>query len=129
MTRYSVQPRDQIFVKGYRFLSFAKNMGKNIGKNISKSLSSQYSQKLLDHLNNLQQMHLKLLQKESFKKTAEATGHLIGTKIVNKITKTQKNSQENNLKIVINGYDKEIPKERYISPEERQEITDELRLK
>ena len=28
MTRYSVQPR--IFVKGYRFLSFAKNMGKDI---------------------------------------------------------------------------------------------------
>ena len=39
MTRYSVQPKDGIFVKGYRFLSFAKkNMGKNIGKNISKSL-------------------------------------------------------------------------------------------
>ena len=29
--RYSVQPRDRIFVKGYRFLSFAKNMGENIG--------------------------------------------------------------------------------------------------
>ena len=28
--RYSVQPRDPIFVKGYGFLSFAKNMGKNI---------------------------------------------------------------------------------------------------
>ena len=28
---YSVQPRDRIFVKGYGFLSFAKNMGKNIG--------------------------------------------------------------------------------------------------
>ena len=33
---YSVQSRDQIFVKGYGFLSFAKNMGKNIGKKISK---------------------------------------------------------------------------------------------
>ena len=28
MTRYSVQHRDQIFVKGYGFLSSAKNMGK-----------------------------------------------------------------------------------------------------
>ena len=36
---YSVQPRDRIFVKGYEFLSFAKNMGKNIGKNISENLS------------------------------------------------------------------------------------------
>ena len=35
MTRYSVQPRDQIFVKGYGFLSFAKNIDKNISKNLS----------------------------------------------------------------------------------------------
>ena len=34
MTRYSVQPRDRIFVKGYGFLSFAKNMCKDIGKNM-----------------------------------------------------------------------------------------------
>ena len=37
--RYSVQPRHRVFVKGYGFLSFAKNMGKNIGKNISKNVS------------------------------------------------------------------------------------------
>ena len=42
MMGYSVQPRDQIFVKGYGFLSFAKNMGKNIGKNINKNLSRKY---------------------------------------------------------------------------------------
>ena len=47
--RYSVQPRDRTFVKGYRFLSFAKNMGTSIVTNISKSLSSKYFQKLLDH--------------------------------------------------------------------------------
>ena len=49
MMRYSVQPRDRIFVKGYGFLFFAKNIGKNIGKNISKIFSGKYSQKLLDH--------------------------------------------------------------------------------
>ena len=49
MTDYSVQPRDQIFVKGYEVLSFAKNMGKNIGKNICKNLSSKYIQKRLDY--------------------------------------------------------------------------------
>ena len=47
MARYSVQPRDRMFVKGYRLLSFVKNRGKNIGKNIKKILSSKYSQKLL----------------------------------------------------------------------------------
>ena len=40
MTRYSVQPRDRIFVKGYGFLSFAENMDKHIGKNITKNLRS-----------------------------------------------------------------------------------------
>ena len=32
MTCYSVQPKDRIFVKGYGFLSFARNRGKNVGK-------------------------------------------------------------------------------------------------
>ena len=32
MIRYLVQPRDQVFVKVYGFLSFAKNMGKNISE-------------------------------------------------------------------------------------------------
>ena len=37
--RYSIEPRDRIYVKGYGFLSFAKN----IGKNISKSMRNKYS--------------------------------------------------------------------------------------
>ena len=45
MTHYSVQPRDQIFVKGFGFLSVARNVGKNISKNVS----IKYSQKILDH--------------------------------------------------------------------------------
>ena len=44
MTRYSVQLRDRIFVKGYGFLTLARNMGRNIGKNISKNLLSKNSQ-------------------------------------------------------------------------------------
>ena len=39
MTRYSVQPRYRIFVKGYGFLSFAKKMSKNIRKNLSGKYS------------------------------------------------------------------------------------------
>ena len=73
--RYSVQPRKQIFVKGYGFLSFARNMSKNIGKNISENLIGicgsgmlNMRQNIFDHAKNLQQIHLKLLQKESFKK-------------------------------------------------------------
>ena len=36
MTCYSLQQRDWIFVKGYEFLPFAKDIITNIGKNISK---------------------------------------------------------------------------------------------
>ena len=68
MTKYSVQPRDQIFVKDYGFLSFAKNMGKNIGINISKTLVANVARNFLIMLNNLQQMRLKLLRKKHFKK-------------------------------------------------------------
>ena len=45
MTRYSNEPRDEIFVKGYRFLSFTKNISENIGKNVS----GKYSKKPLGH--------------------------------------------------------------------------------
>ena len=69
----------------------------------------------------MQQMHLKL-------KTAEATCDLIGNKIANKITKVSKSSLQNNSEIITNEHDQEIPKERYISPEERQKIIGDLRL-
>ena len=32
--KYSLEPRDKTFIKGYKFLPFAKNMGKNMDKNI-----------------------------------------------------------------------------------------------
>ena len=63
-------------------------------------------------LNNLQKMRLKLLQKESFKKTAEATGHLVGNKIAYKITRSSKTSPQDNLEM-----DEEILKEKNIFPE------------
>ena len=39
--KYSIEPKDRIYVKWYGFLSCAKNMGKN--------LSNKYDQKLLDN--------------------------------------------------------------------------------
>ena len=54
---------------------------------------------------------------------------MIGNKISNKNIKVLQNSQQNNLEAVINENNKEIPKERYMSSEERQEIIDDFRLK
>ena len=36
---YSIEPKDRVYVKGYGFLSFAKNMGTH--------LSNKYGQKIL----------------------------------------------------------------------------------
>ena len=37
--RYSIEPRDRIYVKGYGFLSFAKNMGKILSKKYGRKNS------------------------------------------------------------------------------------------
>ena len=44
------------------------------------------------------------------------------------ITKTSKNSQQDNSETVTNTNDKEMSKEIYISPEERQKIIDNLNV-
>ena len=72
---------------------------------------------------------IKTFSKRVNEKTAEATGDLISNKIVNRITIVSKDSQENISEAVTNNHDKEIPKEKYAPPEERQEIINELRLK
>ena len=82
--RYSIEPRDRIYVKGYGFLSFAKNMG--------KSLSNKYGQKLLDSAKKSTTDAIKTASKRAIQKTAEATGDLIGNKIADKITSVSKKS-------------------------------------
>ena len=60
--RYSLEPKDRIYVKGYGFLSFAKNIGTN--------LSSKYGKKL-DSAKKSTTDAIKLLQKEQSKKQQE----------------------------------------------------------
>ena len=124
MTQYSVQPGEKIFVKGYGFLSLAKTMSTNIGKNTSQHLSCKHSQKLLDHAKQSATDALKIVTQ----KTTEAASDLFGNKIADRITKVSKTSAQNSLEIVKNENNKEIPKEIYISPEERYKIIDDLRL-
>ena len=105
--RYSIEPRDRIYVKGYGFLSFAKNMGKN--------LSNKYSQKLLDTAKKSTTDPIKTASKRAIQKTAEATDDLIGNKITDKITSVSKKVQNNELKAG-NGIPKDVPKKKmYIS--------------
>ena len=58
---------------------------------------------------------------------------MIGNKTADAVTtsydyKITKNSQEDNSEKVTNEYDKDMQKERYISPEKRQKIINELRI-
>ena len=120
--RYSVETRDRIYVKAYGFLSFAKNM--------AKSLSNKYGQKLLDSAKKSITNAIKFASKRVIQKTAEATGDLIGKTIADKITNV---SKKESTKVLPNNETEEdveitTPKKRYISPEERKQIIEELRL-
>ena len=64
---HSIEPRDQVSVTGYGFLSFAENMGGSIGKNISKNLSSKHIKKLLDHAKQFSTDAFKTALKKQFK--------------------------------------------------------------
>ena len=117
--RYSIEPKDRIYVKGYVFLSFAKNMGTD--------LSNKYGQKLIDTAKKSTTYAIKTDSKRAIQKTAEATGDLVGNKIADKITSVSKKSSTRSQNNEAND-ESEAPKERYISPEKRQQIIDELRL-
>ena len=86
--RYSIEPRDRIYVKGNGFSSFAKNMG--------KSLSSKYGQKLLNSAKKSTTDAVKTASKRAIQKTEEATGDLIGNKTADKITSISKKLSNNN---------------------------------
>ena len=120
--RYSIEPRDSRYVKGYAFLSFAKNIGKNI--------SNKYSQKLVDSAKKPATNAIKTASKRAIQKTAEATGDFIGNYIADKVTSVSKKSPKefHSKELSSNKANNEIPKERYIFSEERQQIIDELRL-
>ena len=66
--RYSIKPRDRIYVKGHGLLSFAKNMG--------KMLSNKCGQKLLDSAKKFTTDAIKTASKRAIQKIVKATGDL-----------------------------------------------------
>ena len=69
-------------MKGYGFMSFAKNIGKN--------LSNKYSQKIIDTTKKSATNAIKIVLQRAIQKTAEAAGDLIGNKMADKITSISK---------------------------------------
>ena len=105
--RYSTEPKYKKYVKRYSFLSFARKFGDKNGK------------KLMDTVTKTGIDVVKTASKRVVKKTAEATGDLIGNKIADKITSVGKSKEDDKTKKV---------EEIYIPPEKRQQIIDDLKL-
>ena len=122
--RYSIEPRERRYVKGYGLLSFARNLDTHATK-VAKTLSNKYGQKLADSAKKSAADAFNIASKRAIQKTAEATGDLVGNTIANKITSISKKPTSEPHSNVVSD---EIPKERHISPQERQKIIDELRL-
>ena len=96
-----------------------------------KNLSNKYGQELLDSAKKSTLDAIKTI------KIADATGNLIGNKIADKITSVSKknstkglhsNNNNNNNNETEEDVEITTHKKRCISPEERQQIIDELRL-
>ena len=82
--------------------------------------------KLIDTAKKSATDAIKTASKRAIQKTAKATGDLVGNKIADKITSVSKKSTK---KLPTIDEDVELTThKRYISPEEREEIIDELRL-
>ena len=63
--RYSLEPRDRVYVKGYGFMSFARSM------------SNKYGKKIVDTAKKSTIDATKTASKRTIQKTAEATGDLV----------------------------------------------------
>ena len=119
--RYSIEPKDRIYVEGYGFLSLTKKMGTHI--------IHKYGQKRLYSTNKSITDAMKTASKRAIQKTREATGDLIGNKIADKITSVSKKSSKKSHSEELHSQNEaelEVPIERYISPEKRQQIIDEI---
>ena len=113
--RYSIEPRDRVYVKGCGFMSFARSMSNKYGKKIVDTDKKSTTDAIIT------------ASKRAIQETAEATGNLVGNKLADKITSVSKKSTE---KLPTIDEDTELTthKKRYISPEESQQIIAELTL-
>ena len=99
--RYSIEPRARIYVKGYGFLSFAKNIGKSLSNKSAATRATNVAQKLLDIPKKSTTDAIKTASKRAIQKTTEATGDLIGNKVADKIRSVSKKYNNNNNNIII----------------------------
>ena len=88
--RYSIEPTDRRYVKGYGFLSFAKNIGKN--------KSNKYSQKLVDSAKKSATDAIRTTSKRGILKIAEIADKITNSskKFPKELTSMELHSNEAN---------------------------------
>ena len=126
---YSKDNQIRKYVKGYGFMSFAKNFGSKYGKKfLSKAISasrrikdtaSKFNQNKYGKILKTQRTEFgKTAGKKVVQKSAEATKDLIGSNIADKITSLKVKDKPQEI----------IKEEIIIPPEKRQHIINDLRL-
>ena len=139
--RHSLEPEYRKYVKGYGFLSFARNFGDKYDKKLMNTaikaganFNSKYGKKLTDTAIKTGKYFATIADKKIVHKSAEATGDLIGNKIADKIIsmgrskelgsaanlRSEKEKDETNIM--------EETQEIYIPPEKRKQIIKDLKL-
>ena len=98
---YLIEPRKRRYIKGYGFLSFARNFGNKYGKKLMNTaiktganFNSKYGKKLTDTAIKTGKDFATTAGKKIVHKSAEATGDLIVNKIADKITSASKKSSK-----------------------------------
>ena len=122
--RYSLELRYRRYVQRQGFMSFARNIGNKYGKksfdksiDVDKSMKKKYGQKILDNSLSAGKDFAKITGKKVLTKSAEATGHLIGNKIADRITKSTRNKDQTEDDRIM-----EESQELIIPPEKREQI-------
>ena len=91
---YSIEPRERRYVKGYGFLSLARNISTYATK-VAKNMSNKYGQKLAETAKQSAIDAIKTASKRAIQKTAETT--LFGNKIADKITRSIRKYQKKDI--------------------------------
>ena len=109
---------------------FARNIGNKYGNKIfdksldvGKSMKKKYGKKILDNSLSAGKEFAKIAGKKVLTKSAEATGHLIGNKIADRITKSARNKEQKEDDRIM-----EETQEIIIPPEKREQIIRDLKL-
>ena len=95
---------------------------------VAENLSNKYGQKLVDTDKKSATDAFKIASKRAIQKAAEATGDLVGNTIANTNTSISKKKKKTASEPHSDAASNEIPKEKYISLQDRQKIIDGLRL-